>query len=102
DSIEVRSSVRWFEDWFSLTPVWRDECFVNHSFTPAALWHLGFVFALDTLRAATEVTLDSRDVIGAGEQMQDDDSVTGRPMVRLPWNDCSRQSAEQLARLHPP
>jgi hypothetical protein len=99
DSIEMRSSVRWFEDHFSLTPEWSDECYVNHSFAPSALWHLGFVFALTDLAAGSEVTMDYRYVIGDGEAMPFDDSVTGRPIVGLPWDQCVRQTAEQLAAL---
>lgn len=99
DSVEVHSSVRWFEDHFSLTPEWSDECYVNHSFAPTALWHLGFVFALDELAAGTEVTMDYRYVIGAGEEMPFRDSLTGRPIVGLPWQECLAASALQLAAL---
>ncbi len=99
DSVEVHSSVRWFEDHFSLTPEWSDECYVNHSFVPTALWHLGFVFALDELPAGTEVTMDYRYVIGAGEEMPFRDSITGRPIVGLGWKECLGQSALQLAAL---
>lgn len=99
DSVEVHSSVRWFEQHFSLTPEWSDECYVNHSFTPTALWHLGFVFALSDLDAGTEVTMDYRYVIGDGEQMPFRDSLTGEPIVGLPWNACVGQSALQLAQL---
>ncbi len=99
DSVEVHSSVRWFEDRFSLTPEWSDECYVNHSYTPTALWHLGFVFALSDLEAGTEVTMDYRYVIGDGEEMPFQDSVTGRPIVGLPWSVCVAQTAEQLAAL---
>lgn len=99
ESIEVRSSVRWFEDRFSLTPEWSDECYINHSFSPTALWHLGFIFALDDLPADTEITMDYRHVIGDGEHMPFLDSVTGQSIVGLPWTQTLRQSAEQLARL---
>jgi hypothetical protein len=99
DSVEVRSSVRWFEDRFSLTPEWSDECYVNHSYTPTALWHLGFVFALTDLAPGTEVTMDYRYVIGDGEQMPFHDSVTGRPIVGLPWAECVRDTALLLAGL---
>jgi hypothetical protein len=102
DSVETRSSVRWFEDRFSLTPEWSDECFVNHSYAPTALWHLGFVFALADLAAGEEVTMDYRYVIGDGEAMPFDDSVTGRPIVGLPWAESVRQTAEQLAALFKP
>lgn len=99
DSVEVHSSVRWFEDRFSLTPEWSDECYVNHSYTPSALWHLGFVFALTDLEPGAEVTMDYRYVIGDGEEMPFKDSVTGRPIVGLPWSDCVRETAAQLTGL---
>jgi hypothetical protein len=96
DSIEVESSVRWFEDYFSLTPEWSDECYVNHSFTPNAQWHLGFIFALADLEAGAEITMDYRYVIGSGEELPFKDSVTGRAIVGLPWAECLRGSAERL------
>ena len=99
DSLENRSSVRWFEDWYSLTPEWSDECYVNHSFAPTALWHLGFIFALAPLAAGTEVTMDYRLVIGSGECLPFHDSVTGQQIVGLPWDQALRSSAEQLLRL---
>jgi hypothetical protein len=99
DSIEVESSVRWFEDRFSLTPEWSDECYVNHSFSPNALWHLGFVFALRDLRPGEEITMDYRHVIGAGERMPFLDGETGREIVGLPWNECLSDSATQVAAL---
>ena len=99
DSIEVESSVRWFEDWFSLTPEWTDECYVNHSFEPNALWHLGFIFAAADLPAGVEITVDYRYVIGSGEVMPFRDSVTGREIVGLPWADNLRESATALGAL---
>lgn len=102
DSIEVESSVRWFEDWYSLTPEWSDECYVNHSFTPTALWHLGFIFAGADLPAGTEVTMDYRLVIGSGEELPFRDSVTGEPIVGLSWLDNLRLSSERLLQLLAP
>jgi len=99
DSIEVESSVRWFEDWFSLTPEWSDECYANHSFTPTGLWHLGFIFAEANLPPGTEVTIDYRLVIGSGEEMPFRDALTGRPIVGLPWRDNLRESARRLLAL---
>lgn len=99
DSIEVQSSVRWFEDWFSLTPEWSDECYVNHSFAPTALWHLGFIFALDDLPPGTEITMDYRLVIGSGERLPFDDAETGQPIVGLEWRENLRTSAATLLKL---
>ncbi|TAM09797.1 MAG: SET domain-containing protein-lysine N-methyltransferase [Nevskiaceae bacterium] len=102
DSIEVLSSVRWFEHEFSLTPEWSDECYVNHSFTSNALWHLGFIFALDDLPTDVEITIDYQLVIGDGEKMPFRDSVTGREIVGLPWPAALAHSAARLAQLFPP
>ena len=99
DSIEVESSVRWFESWFSLTPEWSDECYINHAFVPTALWHLGFVFAGDDLPAGTEITVDYRLVIGSGEVMPFKDSITGREIVGLLWFDNLRISTTALLEL---
>lgn len=99
DSREVESSVRWFEDHFSLTPEWTDECYVNHSFAPTALWHLGFIFALEDLASGTEVTMDYRYVIGDGERLPFADAETGREIVGLPWRDAVADSARCLAGL---
>jgi hypothetical protein len=97
DSLEARSSVRWFEDQFSLTPEWSDECYVNHSFSPTAIWHLGFVFALRDLEAGTEVTMDYRYVIGDGEEMPWADSVTGQRIVGLTWSRALKETAAIVA-----
>ena len=99
DSIEVESSVRWFEDWYSLTPEWSDECYINHAFEPTALWHLGFVFAAADLPAGTEVTMDYQLVIGSGEVMPFKDALTGREIVGLSWHDNLRRSAAELLAL---
>lgn len=100
DSKEVESSVRWFEDRFSLTPEWSDECYVNHSFAPSALWHLGFIFALADLAPGTEVTMDYRYVIGDGERMPFADAETGREIVGLPWSQVLAGGARALLALH--
>ncbi len=99
ESIENQSSVRWFETQFSLTPEWSDECYVNHSFTPNALWHLGFIFALRDIAVGEELLMDYRHVIGSGELMPFKDSATGREIVGLPWPQVLQESAAVLAQL---
>ncbi|HUP92540.1 MAG TPA: SET domain-containing protein [Solimonas sp.] len=99
DSVEARSSVRWFEHWYSLTPEWSDECYVNHSFAPTALWHLGFVFALDDLPAGTELTMDYRLVIGSGERLPFRDGATGAEIVGYEWRESLRRSTQILLQL---
>ncbi len=101
DSIEAESSVRWFETHYSLTPEWSDECYVNHSFSPNALWHLGFIFALDDLAAGAEITMDYRLVIGSGERLPFTDAVTGEAIVGLPWPQSLARSTALLSVLFP-
>lgn len=101
DSIEALSSVRWFEDRYSLTPEWSDECYINHSFAPTALWHLGFAFALMDLESGTEITVDYRLVVGDGEAMPFQDALTGRPIVGFAWAESLGRSAMALRTLFP-
>lgn len=102
DSIEVESSVRWFERWFSLTPEWSDECYVNHSFEPNALWHLGFIFALHDLPVGCELTMDYRYVIGENERMPFCDAHTGREIIGLSWAEVMHEGSRRLAGLFAP
>ena len=102
DSIEVESSVRWFEDWFSLSPEWCDECYVNHSFSPNGILHLGFVFAARDLAAGEEILIDYRYQIGTGEVMPFNDGETGAPIVGLPWQQSVTESARKLLALFAP
>lgn len=93
------ASVRWFEDRYTVSLDWPDECYVNHSFSPTGLWHLGFVFASRDLGADEEVTVDYRHLLGEGQQEDFPDAETGRPIIGLPWRDALRASTQALARL---
>lgn len=99
DSIEVQASVRWFERWFSITPEWSDECYVNHSFTPNGLWHLGFIFALADLAPGAELTVDYRLLLGDDEDPGFACAESGQPIRGLPWRASLAHSTAQLAGL---
>lgn len=99
DSVEVQASVRWFEHWFSITPEWSDECYVNHSFAPTGLWHLGFIFALRDLADGDEVTVDYRLLLGDHEDPGFACSLTGVSIKGLPWRESLALSTQQLAAL---
>lgn len=99
DSIENLSSARWFEDWYSISTDWPDECYVNHASDPNGLWHLGFIFAARDVAAGEELTADYRYILGSGEVSAFADSVTGAAIIGLPWQDNVRQSAERLLRI---
>lgn len=90
DSIELNSSVRWFENHHTICPEWTDECYINHSFRPNAIWHLGFVFATVDLEPDCEVTMDYRYVLGDGYSAGFRDSETGEAVTGLPWEQALR------------
>ena len=71
------ATVRWFEDRYTVSPEWPDECYINHAFEPNGLWHLGFVFALADLCAGAEITVDYRHLLAPGQREDFDDAVTG-------------------------
>ena len=98
-SAQVHASARWFEDRYTLSPDWPDECYINHSFTPNGLWHLGFVFALAELPIGTEITVDYRHLLPPGENEDFVDSVTGETITGLSWSESLASSTHALARL---
>jgi hypothetical protein len=98
----LAASVRWFEDRFTVSDDWPDECFVNHSFTPNGLWHLGFVFALRALQPGEELCVDYRHLLGEGQTEPYEDALTGRPIVGLAWRDSLAITTAELAALLSP
>lgn len=93
------ATVRWFEDRYTITPDWPDECYVNHSFTPNGLWHLGFIFASRALTPGEELTVDYRHLLGEGQVEAFRDATTGEAIIGFSWRESLRQSTEALARL---
>lgn len=90
------STVRWFEDQYTITPEWPDECYLNHAFEPTGVWHLGFVFAARDLAAGTEVTVDYRHLLGEGQEESFRDAASGRAIVGLSWAESLALSTRQL------
>lgn len=93
------ASARWFEDRYTLSPEWPDECYINHSFEPTGLWHLGFVFALADLPAGTELTVDYRHLLPPGQAEDFIDSATGEKIVGYEWAQSLASSTQALSRL---
>lgn len=93
------ASARWFEDRYTLSPGWPDECYINHSFSPKGLWHLGFVFALAELPVGTEITVDYRHLLAPGENEDFADSATGETITGLSWQESLASSTCALATL---
>lgn len=95
----MHTSVRWFEDRYTLSPEWPDDCFVNHSFDPTGVWVLGFIFAARDLAAGEELTVDYRHLLAPGQEETFRDAHTGEAIVGYEWSDSLRRGLEQLHRL---
>jgi hypothetical protein len=93
------ATVRWFEDRYTVTPEWPDECYINHAFAPCALWHLGFVFAAADLPAGTEITVDYRHLLAPGQEEDFRDAASGDPIIGFTWKESLRASTTALAAL---
>lgn len=93
------SSVRWFEDHCTLSPDWPDECYINHSFKPSGLWHLGFIFANNHLPADTELTIDYGHIIAPGIELPWPDSESQKPIIGYAWKDSLKATATALLNL---
>ena len=93
------ASARWFEERYTLSPEWPDECYINHSFEPTGLWHLGFVFALADLPAGIELTVDYRHLLPPGQAEDFIDTATGEKIVGYDWAQSLASSTRALSRL---
>jgi hypothetical protein len=93
----MHASARWFEDRYTISPDWPDECYINHSFEPSGLWHLGFVFAMHNLPAGTEITVDYRHLLPPGQEEDFIDTATGERIVGLSWYESLMTTTRALA-----
>ena len=93
------ATVRWFEDAYTVTPDWPDECYVNHAFAPTGLWHLGFVFAAADLDAGAEITVDYRHLLAPGQEEAFLDATSGERIVGFKWDESLRTTTRALAAL---
>ncbi len=99
DSIELASSIRWFERVFTVDPEWSGGVAPQPQLRAELPRHLGFVFALEDLDAGSELTIDYRQLLDEETMLDFRDSVTGREIRGLPWEQAVRSSSEQLAAL---
>ena len=97
----LAASVRWFEDRYTISLDWPDECYLNHSFEANGLWHLGFVFAARDLAAGEEITVDYRHLLAEGQEEVFRDAVSGRAIVGWSWAESLARSTRDLAALLP-
>ncbi len=100
DPVTARAaSVRWFEESCTVSLEWPDECYINHSFSPNGLWHLGFVFAARPLAVGEELTIDYRHLLPEGEAEVFVDSESGEPIIGWSGRESLRRSIADLATL---
>lgn len=93
------TSVVWFESHCVVSPDYPDDFFINHSFEPNAVWHLGFVFALRDLTRGEELFLDYRHLVAPEHTLDFLDGATGKPIVGYAWKDSLRISSAQVLAL---
>jgi hypothetical protein len=93
----MHATARWFENHYTISPDWPDECYINHSFEPSGLWHLGFVFAMHDLPAGTEITVDYRHLLPPGQEEDFIDTATGERIVGLSWYESLMTTTRALA-----
>jgi hypothetical protein len=98
-STQLHAAARWFEDRYTLSPDWPDECYVNHSFQPTGLWHLGFIFAAADLAAGSEITVDYRHLLAPGQEEGFLDASSGERIVGHSWESSLAASTRALAAL---
>ncbi|MDQ0008886.1 hypothetical protein J2T07_001045 [Luteibacter jiangsuensis] len=98
-SADLHAAARWFEDRYTVSPEWPDECYVNHSFEPTGIWHLGFIFAAKDLSQGTEITVDYRHLLSPGQDESFQDAATGEKITGLSWQESLALSTHALARL---
>jgi len=98
-STDLHAAARWFEDRYTVSPEWPDECYVNHSFEPAVIWHLGFIFAAKDLVQGTEITVDYRHLLAPGQDESFHDAATGEKITGLSWPESLALSTRALAGL---
>jgi len=98
----LASTVRWFEDRYTVTPEWPDECYVNHAFEPNGLWHLGFIFAAADLARGAELTVDYRHLLAPGQEEDFRDAHTGTAIIGWSWAESLSRSTAQLQALLAP
>lgn len=96
---QLHASARWFEERFTLSPEWPDECYVNHDFEPNGLWHLGFIFSARDLAAGEELTIDYRHLLAPGQEEAFRDARSGAPIIGLDWRTSLLQTTRTLAEL---
>lgn len=99
DSEEFNSSIRWFDNAYTVDPEKSDIYFINHSFNPNCLWHLGFIFALDDIPTNTEITIDYRVLMDESAELEFRDSSTGISIRGFTWNEKMVATTRQLANL---
>lgn len=90
------ATVRWFENHYTISTEWPDECYINHSFAPTGLWHLGFIFASANLDAGSEITVDYRHLLGPGQVEDFRDAQSGERIVGFTWKESLRTSSQTL------
>ena len=72
------TAIRWVGDHFLYGDEITETEFINHSFEPNMLYHLGICFALRDIVSGEELTVDYRHFLAENDVNQFDDLTTGK------------------------
>lgn len=73
--------------------------FMNHSFEPNILWHVGHYFAIRDIAAGDELFMDYRHMLDPSWGVQWKDAVSGQHVVGFSWRESLAKSSQVLAGL---
>ena len=99
ESPEFQTSVRWFENCYAADPDYSEAYYINHSYKPNCLWHLGFVFAREDIPPGAEITLDYRVLMDNDPSFSFKDAITGQMVCGLSWQEKMVVNSQQLLML---
>ena len=99
DSPVLQTSICWFEDCYAADPEHSDIYYINHSFTPNCIWHLGFIFAKRDINPGEEISLDYRVLMDSDPEFGFVDQTTGKMICGFGWEEKMVFNTTQLLQL---
>ncbi|MBD3388749.1 MAG: SET domain-containing protein-lysine N-methyltransferase [Candidatus Altiarchaeales archaeon] len=92
----IRTGARWVSDQFLHKGIIEDEEYLNHSFDPNLLYHLGMLFAKRDIKSGEELTVNYEYLLAEDDEFSFCDSGTGRKVDGLDGYNALARSAKEL------
>lgn len=102
NEIIIMTAVRWTGNAFAYGDSIGPEEYINHSFSPTMLYHLGVCYALRDIAPGDELTADYRYFLAEQDVCRFTDSETGRLVDGYGPREAAVCSARELLRLLDP